>query len=125
MKHSIDQARTQGILDLSTMPLVMVSATPFWPVQFIELLQRRKIVKGGSSPEADLEFWRNNLRAHTDFLLEIMKSYNPASIVFLRRRALQLHRPHCALCRSGRPPDRHRQETQDRREVRRHLPAHL
>ena len=83
LKHSIDQARTQGILDLSTMPLVMVSATPFWPVQFIELLQRRKIVKGGSSPEADLEFWRNNLRAHTDFLLEIMKSYNPASIVFL------------------------------------------
>jgi hypothetical protein len=83
LKRVLDKAKRQGVLSLSTMPLVMVSATPFWPVQFIDLLQRRSIVHGGSSPSADLEFWRNNLTAHTNILLEITKHYMPSSIVFL------------------------------------------
>lgn len=83
LKYTIDRAKALGILNLPAMPLVMVSATPFWPVQSIELLQRYKIEGGGSPVEKDLELWRNNLRAHTDFLMEIMKRYNPDSIVFL------------------------------------------
>jgi hypothetical protein len=83
LRRIIEKAQRQGILDLSVMPLVMVSATPVWPVQFIDLLQRGQIM-GGSSPQAaDLEFWRNNLRAHTDFLAKLMQQFAPSSIVFL------------------------------------------
>jgi hypothetical protein len=83
LRRIIEHAKRDGSLDLSTMPLVMVSATPFWPVQFIDLLQRGQVVAGGSAQAADLEFWRNNLRAHTDFLLGLIRNFSPSSIVFL------------------------------------------
>lgn len=105
LKRTLDAAKARGVLDLSTMPLVMVSATPFWPVQFIDLLQRRSIAGGGSSAAADLEFWRNNVTAHRDFLLQLVQRYRPASIVFLSGDVHYSFTGHTAIFSGGVDPE--------------------
>jgi hypothetical protein len=103
LRKTIDDARSDGVLDLSRMPLVMVSATPFWPVQFTELMILYELNNGETPQAMDLEWWHNNVEAHTDFVQEIMKRWAPKSIVFLSGDVHFGYTAHTALYYSGDP----------------------
>jgi hypothetical protein len=83
LRRLIQRATQNGSLDLSRMPLVMVSATPFFPVEFVEVLQKQNVASDREYDVNDFEFWRNNPRTHYDFLSTLLKRHAPRSCVFL------------------------------------------
>jgi hypothetical protein len=73
----------RNALDLKKSPLILVSATPIYAMEFVEVLQKLEISQHSNHAEMDFEFWRDNPRAQMDFLRDLARRNGPRRILVL------------------------------------------